>query len=42
MEGGGAGFSLESTLDMGFIIYSRLFTGDELATLEPVNLGSDE
>lgn len=42
MEGRAAGFSLESTLDMGFIIHSRLFTEDELMSLEPVVLGPEE
>ncbi len=35
-EGRGASFSLESTLDVSFIIQSRLFTEAELNTLEPV------
>ncbi|AMQ00354.1 UDP-glucose 4-epimerase [Pedobacter cryoconitis] len=42
IEGRAAGFSLESTLDVGFIIHSRLFTEEELKTLEPVNSDSDE
>jgi len=42
IEGRGAGFSLESTLDMGFIIHSRLFRDEELATLEPVNPDPEE
>ena len=42
MVGRAAGFSLESTLDMGFIIHSRLFTEDELASLEPVISGAEE
>lgn len=42
MEGRAAGFSLESTLDMGFIIHSRLFTADELLTLAPVISGAEE
>lgn len=37
MPGRAAGFSLESTLDMGFIIHSRLFTEAELQDLEPVS-----
>lgn len=36
MPGRAAGFSLESTLDMAFIIQSRLFTEAELQDLEPV------
>lgn len=32
----GASFSLESTLDMGFIIRSRLYTDAELQQLAPV------
>ncbi len=39
MAGRAASFSLESTLDMGFIIHSRLFTEDELEDLEPVTTG---
>lgn len=37
IEGRGASFSLESTLDMGFIIRSRLFTDEELSQLVPVS-----
>lgn len=36
INGRGASFSLESTLDMGFIIRSRLFTDEELQNLTPV------
>ncbi|KEQ28617.1 DUF779 domain-containing protein [Pedobacter antarcticus] len=36
MPGRAAGFSLESTLDMAFIIHSRLFTEAELQDLEPI------
>lgn len=39
MEGRAASFSLESTLDVGFLIQSRLFTEDELKDLEPVVAG---
>lgn len=39
IAGRAAGFSLESTLDMGFIIHSRLFTEAELQDLEPVTTG---
>ena len=35
-HGRGASFSLESTLDISFIIHSRLFTEAELAKLEPI------
>jgi uncharacterized protein (DUF779 family) len=37
MEGRAASFSLESTLDKGFLIHSRLFTEEELKDLEPVH-----
>lgn len=36
MEGRAASFSLESTVDMCFIIHSRLFTDEEINNLEPV------
>ncbi|NCD72427.1 DUF779 domain-containing protein [Mucilaginibacter agri] len=36
MEGRAASFSLESTLDVGFLIQSRLFTDEELENLEPI------
>lgn len=36
MEGRAASFSLESTLDMGFFINSRLFNEEELKNLEPL------
>lgn len=36
MPGRAASFSLESTLDVGFIIDSRLFTEQELQNLEPL------
>jgi uncharacterized protein (DUF779 family) len=36
MEGRAASFSLESTLDVGFLIQSRLFTDEELMDLEPI------
>lgn len=36
IPGRAASFSLESTLDMGFLIQSRLFTPEELKDLEPV------
>lgn len=36
IAGRAASFSLESTLDMGFLIQSRLFTEEELKNLEPV------
>lgn len=36
MEGRAASFSLESTLDVGFFIDSRLFTDEELKDLEPL------
>lgn len=36
MPGRAASFSLESTLDVGFIIDSRLFTEHELQNLEPL------
>lgn len=36
IAGRAAGFSLESTIDMGFLIHSRLFTEEELKDLEPV------
>jgi uncharacterized protein (DUF779 family) len=36
MEGRAASFSLESTLDVGFLIQSRLFTDGELMDLEPI------
>jgi uncharacterized protein (DUF779 family) len=36
IEGRAASFSLEATLDVGFLIQSRLFTENELADLEPV------
>ncbi|MCX2451452.1 DUF779 domain-containing protein [Pedobacter sp. PLR] len=36
IAGRAAGFSLESTIDMGFLIHSRLFTEAELKDLEPV------
>lgn len=36
IAGRAASFSLESTLDMGFLIHSRLFTEEELKDLEPV------
>lgn len=39
ITGRAASFSLESTLDMGFIIQSRLFTEEELKALEPVTTG---
>lgn len=39
ITGRAASFSLESTLDMGFIIQSRLFTAEELSNLEPVTTG---
>lgn len=39
IAGRAASFSLESILDMGFIIQSRLFTEDELKQLEPVTTG---
>jgi uncharacterized protein (DUF779 family) len=39
MAGRAASFSLESTLDMGFIIQSRLFTEEELKDLEPISTG---
>ncbi|KIO76450.1 UDP-glucose 4-epimerase [Pedobacter lusitanus] len=42
IEGRAAGFSLESTLDVAFIIHSRLFTADELISLDPVSLGAEE
>ncbi|MBB6500449.1 DUF779 domain-containing protein [Pedobacter cryoconitis] len=38
IEGRAAGFSLESTLDVGFIIHSRLFTAEELKNLEPLSV----
>lgn len=36
IEGRAASFSLESTLDVGLLIHSRLFTEEELKDLEPV------
>lgn len=36
ISGRAASFSLESTMDMGFLIHSRLFTTEELLDLEPV------
>lgn len=36
MEGRAASYSLESTIDVGFLIHSRLFTEEELIDLEPV------
>ncbi|QNL47822.1 DUF779 domain-containing protein [Olivibacter sp. SDN3] len=36
LEGRGASFSLESVLDMGFIIRSRIFTEAELEELGPI------
>ncbi len=36
MEGRAASFSLESTLDKGFLIHSRLFTDEEIKDLEPL------
>lgn len=39
IAGRAASFSLESTLDMGFIIQSRIFTEDELKDLEPLTTG---
>ncbi|WP_316832668.1 DUF779 domain-containing protein [Pedobacter aquatilis] len=36
MEGRAASFSLESTLDVGFFIDSRLFSDDELKHLAPL------
>ena len=39
IPGRAASYSLESTLDMGFIIQSRLFTEEELLDLEPVTTG---
>lgn len=37
VDGRGASFSLESTMDVGFIIRSRLFNDDELKNLQPVS-----
>lgn len=39
ITGRAASFSLESTLDMGFIIQSRLFTEEELGDLDPITTG---
>lgn len=39
IAGRAASFSLESTLDVGFLIHSRLFTEAELQELEPVTTG---
>jgi uncharacterized protein (DUF779 family) len=36
IEGRAASFSLEATLDVGFLIQSKLFTESELADLEPI------
>ncbi len=36
MEGRAASFSLESVLDVGFFIHSRLYTEEEAKDLEPV------
>ena len=36
IEGRAASFSLESVLDVGFFIDSRLFTEEELTDLEPL------
>ncbi|WP_316736016.1 DUF779 domain-containing protein [Pedobacter aquatilis] len=36
MEGRAASFSLESTLDVGFYIDSRLFSDEEIKNLEPL------
>ncbi|GAA4797824.1 DUF779 domain-containing protein [Olivibacter ginsenosidimutans] len=36
VDGRGASFSLESTLDVGFIIRSRMFTEEELKDLYPL------
>ena len=38
MPGRAASYSLESTLDVGFIIHSRLFTDEELKSLDPVSM----
>ncbi|PTS94206.1 DUF779 domain-containing protein [Pedobacter sp. HMWF019] len=42
MEGRAASFSLESTLDKGFLIHSRLFTEEELKDLEPVHTADED
>ena len=39
IEGRAASFSLESTLDVGFLIASRIFTEEELKDLEEVKTG---
>jgi uncharacterized protein (DUF779 family) len=41
MEGRAASFSLESTIDVGFFIDSRLFTEAELNDLEPLEAIAD-
>lgn len=42
MPGRAASYSLESTLDVGFIIHSRLFTEEELKSLDPVSTSADD
>lgn len=41
IKGRAASYSLESVLDVGFIIHSRLFSEDEILKLEPVTVGLD-
>lgn len=40
VKGRGASFSLESTMDVGFIIRSRLFTETELQNLAPLSFST--
>lgn len=39
--GRGSSFSLEIPLGLRFVVVSRLFTGDEVANLEPVRMGDE-
>ncbi|WP_306352654.1 DUF779 domain-containing protein [Flavobacterium sp. '19STA2R22 D10 B1'] len=39
-HGRGASFSLESTLDVGFFIHSRLYTEEEAKNLTPTEFGA--
>ena len=41
INGRAASYSLESVLDVGFIIHSRIFSEEEILHLEPVTVGLD-